>query len=62
LFQTLGAATENRRLPNIVLQWGTVSSSCDDERRQRCGWYTWKKWVLYSRDALPPTQPTASKH
>jgi len=28
--QTRGAATDKRRLPNIVLQLGTVNSSCDD--------------------------------
>jgi len=37
LFHTQGAATEKRRLPNIVLQRGIVNSSCYDERRQSCG-------------------------
>jgi len=38
LFQTRGAANEKRRLPNIVLHWGTVNSSCHDECRESCGW------------------------
>jgi len=36
---TRGAATENRRLTNTVLQWGTVSRSWFDERSKRIAWY-----------------------
>jgi len=33
LFQTRSAATEKRRLPDFVVQQGTVSRFSDDERR-----------------------------
>ena len=39
LFQTSGAATEKRRLPNTVLQNGTERRCCVDDRREREGSY-----------------------
>jgi len=39
LFHTRGAATENQRLSNTVLQLATVSRSWVDEQSMRSGWY-----------------------
>jgi len=39
LFQTSGAATEKRYLPNTVLQNGTERKCCVDDRREHEGSY-----------------------
>jgi len=39
LFQTSGAATEKRCLPNTVLQNGTERKCCADDHRKREGLY-----------------------